>query len=113
MSMITHLPHFLTEKGTLPPDLPGPARRLVTFLGEIVKTISDEYSPDEIIPTKVQCRRRPNRKPCAGLINAAMREDNGQIEWRCPVCGDNGVITGWEGTMWDVSEFLGDDEDMH
>ncbi len=113
MSTITHLPHFLTEKGSVPADLPGPARRLVAFLGEIVKAISDEYSPDEIIQTNVPCRRRPNRKPCVGLLNGAMRGDNGQIEWRCPACGDNGVITGWEGTIWDVSGLLGSDGDMH
>jgi hypothetical protein len=23
------------------------------------------------------------------------------IEWYCPVCGDRGVIRGWEGTLWD------------
>jgi hypothetical protein len=23
------------------------------------------------------------------------------ISWYCPVCGDNGLIRGWQGTLWD------------
>ena len=31
------------------------------------------------------------------------RHGNGQIAWACDVCGDEGVITGWEGSPTDVS----------
>ena len=26
------------------------------------------------------------------------------IIWHCPVCGDNGAISGWQGTFWDNSD---------
>jgi hypothetical protein len=31
------------------------------------------------------------------------RRANGEIAWSCDVCGDEGVITGWEGSPSDVS----------
>lgn len=30
---------------------------------------------------------------------AADPED--RIYWHCPVCGDNGLISGWQDTFWD------------
>ena len=32
-----------------------------------------------------------------------LRHGNGQIAWACDVCGDEGVIAGWEGSPTDVS----------
>jgi hypothetical protein len=32
------------------------------------------------------------------------RHANGEISWACDVCGDEGVITGWEGSPSDLSE---------
>lgn len=31
------------------------------------------------------------------------RRTNGEIAWSCDACGDEGVISGWEGTPADVS----------
>lgn len=28
-------------------------------------------------------------------------EDYDAIYWYCPVCADNGVIRGWQNTLWD------------
>jgi len=28
-------------------------------------------------------------------------EEHQAIVWYCPVCGGHGVISGWEGTLWD------------
>ena len=33
-----------------------------------------------------------------------VRRANGEIAWACGVCGDDGVIAGWEGSPTDVSE---------
>lgn len=38
------------------------------------------------------------------------RHANGEIAWACDVCGDEGVITGWEGSPSDVSQL--DDSDV-
>jgi hypothetical protein len=24
-----------------------------------------------------------------------------RIHWHCPVCSDNGLISGWQNTLWD------------
>jgi len=32
------------------------------------------------------------------------RRANGEIAWACDVCGDEGVITGWEGSPTDASD---------
>ncbi len=29
-------------------------------------------------------------------------ETSGHIHWRCEVCGDEGVVSGWEGLIWDM-----------
>ena len=93
-----HLPHVLDEKGTLR-GLTGRGLRLATFWTEIVAQASNY---DE--PTTLHCRRRPGRKPCSGLLTIFFDVDNFDVLWFCPVCDDNGRISGWEGTFWDNSE---------
>ncbi len=53
--------------------------------------------------TNVPCRRSHGRTLCLGEIEAWLLEDTQEIAWRCPVCGDNGIISHWEGTHWDRS----------
>jgi hypothetical protein len=53
--------------------------------------------------TNVPCRRSHGRTPRLGEIEAWLLEDTQEIAWRCPVCGDNGIISHWEGTHWDRS----------
>jgi hypothetical protein len=93
--------HFLDTDGFLPDDLPGPAYRLANFLGSIVEAVTS--SKDQNLPSiGIRCRRRPRRKPCPGDILALIGDDNNfAISWRCAVCDDNGVISGWQGTIWD------------
>ena len=33
-------------------------------------------------------------------IIAELNGASGYIEWLCMVCGDNGMIHGWEDTLW-------------
>lgn len=28
-------------------------------------------------------------------------DERDSIQWHCPVCQDNGIITGWQDTLWD------------
>jgi hypothetical protein len=51
-----------------------------------------------------RCWRKPGRKPCAGELEIDLNPGTKQIFWRCPVCGDEGVVTGWEGLMWDMTD---------
>ena len=54
------------------------------------------------VTTAVRCTKRPNRRPCDGFA-MVFRRVNGEIAWSCDVCGDEGVITGWQGSPTDAS----------
>ena len=99
-TLVTDLSHFLQD-GRLHPALPGPARKLVDYLGAIVTAVTSA-EPDE--PLGVRCRRRPARKPCPGDVEGFIEPESNRIRWICLSCGDNGLISNWENTLWDCSE---------
>ena len=78
--------------------MPTPARLLAEYFASIVvdatANLDDEPS--------VRCRRRPDRRPCTGIIMSYPSADElERIHWHCPVCNDNGFISGWQDTLWD------------
>jgi len=98
MALITNLLHFLDEQGEIAAEIPGPALDLALFLGAIVGWVTIRQV-DHSEETNVPCLRRQGRRRCTGPIFA--HQDGSTIMWECPVCGDHGVITGWEDTFWD------------
>lgn len=44
------------------------------------------------------------RKPCKGSLEIDLDESLGQIHWCCSKCRDEGVITGWQGLIWDMTD---------
>ena len=98
---IINMRHYLDEDGRIA-SLPAPARRLADHFGAIVSAMS--CLPSEVlVQSGVKCRRRPGRRPCLGMIVAIIEADSEAIHWQCPECGDGGIISGWEGSPWDVS----------
>ncbi len=98
---ITNMQHFLDTDGLIPDDLPGPAYRLSNFLGSIVQAVTSRKDQN-LTSIGIRCRRKPRRKPCPGEILALTDAENYfSISWHCTVCDDNGVISGWQGTIWD------------
>jgi hypothetical protein len=97
---VTDMRHFLDVAGEIPERIPGPALNLGLFLGAIVAWVTSSRSSTDP-RTNVACRRSPRRRRCPGEIVASFEADGSTIVWRCPVCGDNGVTRGWEGTPWD------------
>lgn len=97
---VTDLRHLESEDPGV--ELTPQARRLTEFLGAIARAASVRESGNPSA-TAVRCRRRPGRKPCKGRIEALRRDIPPEVEWRCPVCEDAGVISGWRGTYWDLS----------
>lgn len=92
---IVDMAHFLDASG-------APAVRrgtLLPHLTAIVEAVLSTGSREE--PTGVICRRRPQRRPCPGVIDALVEPDHSAIVWWCPACGDHGRIAGWQGTRWD------------
>jgi hypothetical protein len=99
-TLVTNIRHFLDECGAIPEDIPSPALNLALYLGSIIAWVTD-HLPDNKLQTNVPCRKKPGRIiRCLGEIEAKLRADF-VIEWYCPFCGDNGFISGWQGTLWD------------
>ena len=96
---VMDLRHLTNEQGAIPPHLPGPARKLVEYLGSIVAAASEPLR-GETTAVVVQCRRRPGRRRCLGVLHYGIQADT-RVVWECPECGDNGFIAHWEGTAWD------------
>ena len=95
--LVCDLRHF----SDLADDAPGPARRLGVQLAAIVRSAS-AHRVGSGVTTAVGCTKRPGRRPCEGFV-MVFRHPNGEIAWGCDVCGDEGVITGWQGSPTGVS----------
>jgi hypothetical protein len=98
MTWVTDLNHFVdTQTGELPPNVLGPARRLMEYLTRIVAAATTAH--DQPVD-QVKCRRRPGHRACPGVIEHRIWADE-RIAWQCPSCGDNGIISNWQSTVWD------------
>jgi hypothetical protein len=69
--------------------------QIVTYATATAAGISVDFQPT--------CRRRPRERPCQGVLEIELRKDH--ILWECPACGDEGVILGWKGLIWDMTVF--------
>ncbi len=48
------------------------------------------------------CGRRPGRRACPGHLAVFRTDVPPTIEWRCTSCEDQGVISGWERSPFDL-----------
>jgi hypothetical protein len=79
--------------------IPERVLSLAIFFGAIVAWVTD-HLPEGDEHTNVPCRRSPGRRRCRGDIIAQLDRSSGYIVWQCPLCGDHGMIHGWEDTLW-------------
>ena len=106
----TDLKHFLTESGHFQPDLPNKAKELAEFMGSIVAIVTS-HAYINFPDTGIKCFQKKRGKLCGGSIRAgiAYNCELETISWDCEKCGSSGVITGWDGTLWDLDEaFFGE-----
>jgi len=47
--------------------------------------------PGVITKSVIACRKKPKRKPCIGRL-IITRVSKKEVHWKCPICGDNGII---------------------
>ena len=92
--------HWLDETQTEAalPQLRNKVKKLteiITFATAVEAGVPTYYPP--------KCWRRPKRKPCKGKLDIELVPETGQIHWICPICHDEGVVTGWENLIWDIS----------
>lgn len=100
MTWVTDLSHFVDETGSLPTNVPGPARRLMEHLTRIVAAATAAANDQDQAMHRIKCRRRPGRRACPGVIQYRLWADE-RITWACPSCSDNGVISNWQSMAWD------------
>lgn len=95
--LVADLQHFLD----LGPDTPGPARKLAEHLSGIVAAASagDAHTRWE---TALPCRRRPANRRCPGRIMVICPDPDQPIGWRCSHCDDDGTISNWAGSIYDL-----------
>ncbi len=74
----------------------------VKKIGQIISYASAMESGISVV-FRPLCWRKTKRYPCRGMLNVTVHKEN--IHCECPECGDEGVITGWKGLIWDLSVF--------
>jgi hypothetical protein len=100
---VVDMRHYIDEETEdFPETIPERVLSLAIFFGAIVAWVTD-HLPEGDEHTNVPCRRSPGRRRCRGDIMAELDRSSGYIVWECPLCGDHGVIHGWENTLWNRS----------
>lgn len=94
---VSDLKHFLD----MPDHAPGPARRLGEQLSLIVRAATAGPGGARWV-SAVRCRRRPGHRPCPGHLAVFRLDATAPIRWSCPDCGDEGTISGWEDSPFDL-----------
>lgn len=96
---VTDMSHFSSEEDD--DEMPPPARRLYDFLGGVVKTATSLRAGEQV-RTALRCRRTRGRTPCRGHLVVRLVETPAEITWSCAVCGEAGVVRGWECSIHDL-----------
>jgi hypothetical protein len=94
---VSDLRHFLD----LPDDVSGPARRMAERSTLIVRAATAGDAGAEWV-SALTCDRRPGRRPCLGHLAVLRTDVPPSIAWQCTSCGDEGVISGWEQSPYDL-----------
>ena len=94
-SLNANLTHYLDTRGCLAPDNER-SRRLAEFLTHIVSRVTIAFGLDDPLGP-IHCRH----KRCRGLLRIRC-SDEGAIDWCCGSCGDQGSITHWRNSFWDM-----------
>ena len=94
---VSDLRHFLD----MPDDAPGPAQKMAEHLGSVVQAATAGEAGGSWV-TAMTCRRRPGNRPCKGHIAVFRADLPAPIRWQCNSCGDEGVISGWEDSPFDL-----------
>jgi hypothetical protein len=94
---VSDLRHFLD----VPDYAPAPARRMAEHLTLVVRAATAGDTGLRWV-SAVKCQRRPGHRACAGYIAVFRTDVPPSIQWSCTACGDEGVISGWEGSPFDL-----------
>jgi RNA polymerase subunit RPABC4/transcription elongation factor Spt4 len=102
---IIDIRHMLddTQSGPAVPSLKLKVQKLseiITYATSVEAGIDTDSQP--------LCWRRPKRRACPGILEISFDPDADEIHWLCPVCGDEGLVSGWRGLIWDMTDYKSD-----
>ena len=103
MALITNIQHFLDENEEVP-NIPPEARELLFFLTAIIEAASEKYDAP-VTFADAKCQSVVGGQPCQGEIEVWVYAEDNRIGWECLECGEEGVISNWEGTQWDKRNY--------
>jgi len=83
---------------------PLAARRRSDFTRSLVEAATSRRAGSAWL-SAVRCIASAGRKRCGAWTRVA-RPEAGRVEWSCPSCGEQGVITGFEGSEHDLSAHI-------
>jgi hypothetical protein len=107
-SWVTDLSHLPSEDA----DVPGSARLRAAFMRAVVEAATSRCTLDEPWLSAVRCIGRVGRRTCGACVEVAYVEEPLEVRWRCAKCGDQGTVSGWLDTEWDLSPFEPWDEEV-
>lgn len=90
---ITNARHLLDANGAIAAKR-GPALVMATFIGSVIVYQSMATQDKMENPKCFKCK--------TGSITSHYATD-GKIIWSCVDCGEQGVISNWQNTFWDLS----------
>lgn len=97
---VINIRHWLddTNSHAAAPQLKNKVKKLTEII--IYSTSNLDGLP---IGDPPKCWRRPKRKSCDGILQITFNAPE-EIYWKCSACGDEGIVTGWDGLIWDMSD---------
>jgi hypothetical protein len=102
--MVTNIQHFLDDNGEVP-DLPPEAQELLSFLAAVVQAATITYGQPM---TLLEDLGHPviGGTSCTGNLEVWVYAESNEIGWECLECGEEGIVTDWEGTAWDRRNYV-------
>ena len=98
MTLVVDPWHWLNEDGTLPIENPRLRRKAIRVARFI--EYGGDLDPGESRETLIECRRRPGRVACLGLMWVTKTDQDAILGW-CPACGDEEIVVhNWQETVW-------------
>lgn len=90
---------LLDESGMLRSNLSATAAKQALAIGTVIASVTSKKTASPREP--IICWGKLNKKRCTGKIDACIDPKNFLIVWYCLRCGDNGIISHWQNTLWD------------
>jgi hypothetical protein len=91
---IVDLRHYLDDKGAIGPRS-GPGLEMANFVTGVVAYGTDMNASGARSPQCIECTSADVR---------VTMDESSRVYWQCSSCSEDGVISNWRKTLWDMTE---------